>query len=96
VVRNGGEKDESAQLAPAINPEMAREQRARTDQLLAQTNAKLKLVASRQLTASEASTVEEINTYLRQAKAARDAGDTNRAQTLAHKANLLSNELQPK
>jgi hypothetical protein len=40
--------------------------------------------------------VEQIRAYVRQAKAACDAGDTGRAQTLAYKARLLSNELPPK
>ncbi|HUK46338.1 MAG TPA: hypothetical protein VLW06_02055 [Terriglobales bacterium] len=96
VVRNGGEKDESAQLEPAVNPDQARHQRATTERLLAETNAKLKQITARQLTRAEQSTVEEIRTYLRQAKAASAAGDTSRAQTLAYKASLLSNELPPK
>jgi hypothetical protein len=40
--------------------------------------------------------VEEINTYMRQARAATALADTNRAQTLAYKARLLSDELARK
>jgi hypothetical protein len=40
--------------------------------------------------------LEEIQTYMRQAKAAAASADTNRAQTLAYKARLLSDELARK
>ena len=93
VVRNGGAKGGSAQLTPAVNPAQAKSQRANTAGLLAATDANLKRVAGRQLTPAQQSMVDEINTYMRQAKAAAAAADTNRAQTLAYKARLLSDEL---
>lgn len=96
VVRNGGESDDSVQLSPAINPEQARQQRTATTQLLAATTENLKRVVGRQLTPVEQGTLEQIHAYMRQAKAASSAGDTGRAQTLAYKARLLSNELLPK
>jgi cytoskeletal protein RodZ len=96
VVRNGGAKEGSAQLAPAVNPAQAQSQRANTASLLAATDANLKRVAGRQLTRAQQSMVDEINTYIRQAKAAAASADTNRAQTLAYKAHLLSNELARK
>jgi hypothetical protein len=96
VVRNGGAKEESAQLAPAVNPTQAKNQRANTANLLAATDANLKRVAGRQLTSAQQSMVDEINTYMRQARAAAASADTNRAQTLAYKARLLSEELARK
>lgn len=96
VVRNGGVKDESAQLAPAVTPAQAQHERISTAQLLALTDANLKKVTIRQLTSAEQGTLGEIRTYVRQAKAASAAGDTNRAQTLAYKARLLSDELARK
>jgi hypothetical protein len=96
VVRNGGESADAAQLSPAINPDQARQQRAAIHQLLAATDENLKRVTGRQLTPAEQSAVEQIRAYMRQAKAASDAGDTGRAHTLAYKARLLSNELPPK
>ena len=96
VVRNGGAKEGSAQLTPAINPAQAKSQRANTASLLAATDANLKRVAGRQLTPAQQSMVDEINTYMRQAKAAAASADTNRAQTLAYKARLLSDELARK
>lgn len=96
VVRNGGAKEGSAQLTPATSPAQAQHQRASTASLLAATDANLKRVAGRQLTPAQQSMVDEIHTYMRQAKAAAASADTNRAQTLAYKARLLSDELARK
>lgn len=96
VVRNGGAKEGSAQLTPATSPAQAQHQRASTANLLAATDANLKRIAGRQLTPAQQSMVEEIHTYMRQAKAAAASADTNRAQTLAYKARLLSDELARK
>jgi hypothetical protein len=96
VVRNGGAKEGSAQLTPAVNPAQAKNQRANTANLLAATDANLKRVAGRQLTPAQQNMVAEINTYMRQARAAAASADTNRAQTLAYKARLLSDELARK
>jgi len=93
VVRNGGARDNSAQISPAINDEQARHQRENTSQLLATTDANLKKVAGRQLTPAQQSTLDQIHAYVRQAKAASDSGDLPRAHTLAYKAHLLSDEL---
>jgi hypothetical protein len=96
VVRNGGAKEGSAQLTPAVNPAQAKSQRANTASLLAATDANLKRVAGRQLTPAQQRMVDEINTYMRQSRAAAASADTNRAQTLAYKAHLLSDELARK
>jgi len=71
----------------------AQHQRENTNQLLATTDANLKKVSARQLTSAQQSMLDQINTYVRQSKAASDAGDVSRAHTLAFKAHLLSDEL---
>src|SRR5258708_2512073 len=48
VVRNGGVKDDSAQLAPGMSKEQEFHQRETTSQLLATTDANLKKIAGRQ------------------------------------------------
>jgi outer membrane biosynthesis protein TonB len=96
VVRNGGAKDNSAQLSPGMNQEQALHQRENTSQLLETTDANLKRIAGRQLTPAQQSTLDQIHTYMRQSKAASDAGDVSRARTLAYKAHLLSDELARK
>jgi hypothetical protein len=94
VVRNGGVKDESAQLAPGMSKEQALHSRETTAQLLATTDANLKYVAGRQFTSQQQSLLDQIHTYIRQSKEASDSGDLTRAHTLAYKAHLLSDELR--
>jgi hypothetical protein len=93
VVRNGGAKDHSAQLAPGMSKEQELHNREKTTQLLATTDANLKIVADRQLTPAQQSLLDQIHAYVRQSKLASDSGDLVRAHTLADKAHLLSDEL---
>jgi hypothetical protein len=93
VVRNGGVKDDSTQLAPGMSKEQEFHQRETTSQLLATTDANLKKIAGRQLASAQQDVVDQIHSYVRQAKTASDSGDLARAHTLAFKAHLLSDEL---
>jgi hypothetical protein len=94
VVRNGGARDESAQLAPGMSKEQELHNRETTTQLLSTTDANLKSIAGRQLTSAQQSLLDQIRTYTRQSRAASDSGDVARAHTLAYKAHLLSDELR--
>jgi len=94
VVRNGGAKDESAQLAPGISKEQELRSRETTTKLLAATDTNLKGIAGRPLTPPQQSLLGQIHAYIRQSQQASDAGDLARAQTLAYKARLLSDELR--
>jgi hypothetical protein len=96
VVRNGGVKDDSTQLAPGMSKEQEFHQRETTSQLLATTDANLKKIAGRQLAPAQQDVVDQIHSYMRQAKTASDSGDLARAHTLAFKAHLLSAELSRK
>jgi hypothetical protein len=96
VVRNGGAKEGLAQLTPATSPGQAQQQRASTAWLLAATDANLRRISGRQVTPAQQSMIDEIHTYMRQAKVAAASADTTRAQTLAYKARLLSDELARK
>jgi len=96
VVRNGGTSDTSSQLAPGMSQEQAQHQRETTIHLLAITDTNLKSVAGRQLNPAQQNMFDQINTYVRQAKAANESGDIDRAHTLAFKAHLLSDELAHK
>ena len=93
VVRNGGTTDPAVQLAPGVSNEQASRQRQSTTQLLATTDTNLKQLASRQLSATQQDSVSQIRKYMEQAKAAEDAGDVQRAQNLASKALMLSDDL---
>jgi hypothetical protein len=96
IVRNGGAKEGTPQLSPGTTKEQQNHSRENTEQLLVTTDSNLKSVAGRQLTPGQQSMVEQINTYVRQSKAAAGAGDLSRAHTLAFKAHLLSDELAKK
>ena len=96
VVKNGGTRETSGQISPGISAEQEQHQRESTSQLLATTDANLKKVAGRPMTPAQQSMLQQINTYMKQAKTASDAGDVARAHTLANKAHLLSDELTRK
>jgi len=96
VVKNGGAKEGTPQLAPGSGKEQEQHKRENTNQLLATTDANLKSVAGRQLTPAQQSMMDQIRTYVAQSKAASGAGDLDRAHTLAYKAHLLSDELARK
>lgn len=96
VVRNGGLRESTTQISPGGNDQQAQSQRNVTSQLLATTDANLKKVTGQQLTPAQQSMLDQVNAFVRQSKAASDAGDIPRAHTLAVKAQLLSNELARK
>lgn len=93
VVRNGGANDDVVHLSPGGSQEQEAHNRENTDQLLATTEENLKLLGARQLSPAEQSTVDQIHSYMRQAKSAANSGDLARAHTLAFKAHLLSDDL---
>ena len=93
VVRNGGVRESGAQISPGVNDQQAQQQRTVTNQLLATTDANIKKMSGRQLTSTQQSMLDQVNTYVRQSKVAADTGDISRAHMLAVKAQLLSNEL---
>ena len=93
VVRNGGTANPPGQLAPGVSNEQATRQRQTTTELLASTDANLRQLASRQLNSTEQDSVSQIRKYMEQARSAEVAGDVQRAQNLASKALMLSDDL---
>jgi hypothetical protein len=93
VVRNGGTDDSSVNLSPGVSPQQASRQMDSTNKLLATSDANLKNISGRQLSASQQDTVKQIKSYMDQAKKAATGGDVQRAYNLAVKANLLSADL---
>jgi hypothetical protein len=96
VIKDGGATEGAPQISPGMSDQQARHQRETTRQLLATTDATLKRVSATQLTPAQQSMLDQINSYIRQSKAASDSGDVSRAHTLAFKAHLLSDELARK
>ncbi|HUK86265.1 MAG TPA: hypothetical protein VLT85_01260 [Terriglobales bacterium] len=95
TVPEGSAPSTSSQLTPSLTPEEAERTRQSTVQLLAATEANLQNLAQ-PLSREEQATVDEIRSYLTQARAALTEGDLLRAYNLAGKAHLLSNSLPRK
>ena len=93
VVREGGASEPAAQIAPGMTPTEASRQRHNAEQLLGGTDDKLKGLAGRTLDAKQQETVGQIRNYMDGARSALKEGDVRRANTLAQKAQLLSEDL---
>jgi hypothetical protein len=93
VVREGGASEPAAQIAPGMTPAEATRQRHNAEQLLGATDDKLKRLAGRTLDAKQQETVGQIRNYMEGARSALKEGDVRRANTLAQKAHLLSEDL---
>lgn len=93
VVREGGVTDTQANLSPGMPGEQATHHRRSTEDLLRSTDANLKLLSNRQLTAEQKITIGQIEQFTAASRAALTAGDLPRARNLALKAHLLSDDL---
>jgi hypothetical protein len=93
VVKDGGTDEPTVDLSSGVNQKQASEQAKRAEELLASSDANLKKISGRQLSASQQDTVKQIKSYMEQATAAKNNGDMQRAYNLSVKANLLSAEL---
>ena len=61
--------------------------------MLGSTDANLKKLAGRTLSPNQQDMVNQVRQFMQQSRTAIDAGDLERARTLAWKAQLLSEEL---
>ena len=91
-MRQGGTSEPSIQLAGGAAAQTSHE-RDTANQMLGTTEANLKTLAGRQLSPNQQDMVNQARQFMEQSKAAVDAGDLERARTLAWKAQLLSEEL---
>jgi len=89
VVRQGGTSEPSIQLAG----DQASTQREATNQMLSSTDANLKKIEGHNLNANQQDMVNQVRQFTQQSRTAMQAGDFERARTLAWKAQLLSEEL---
>src|SRR5258708_15077726 len=89
----GGASDPGAELAPGLTAGEASRQRHNAEQLLSATQDKLKGLAGRAMDARKQETLEQIRNYMEGARSALKEGDVRRANTLAQKAHLLSDDL---
>jgi hypothetical protein len=90
VVRQGGTTEPSIQLAGG---DQASQKRVAANQMLGSTEENLKKIAGLQLTDVQKGTVVQIRQFVDQSKAALAEGDIERGNTLAWKAQVLSEDL---
>lgn len=93
IVRQGGTSEPSIQLAGGAAGGQTANQRDTANQMLDATEANLKKIGSRQLSADQQGMVDQIHQFMDQSKTAVKDGDLERARTLAWKAQLLSEAL---
>jgi hypothetical protein len=91
VIRNGGASDSSVKLTGSDPAKPASQ--STTAQLLAATEENLQKLSGRELNADQQQVLSQIHQFMEQSKQATAAGDVDRAQNLASKARLLSDEL---
>jgi hypothetical protein len=92
VVRQGGITEQSIQLAGGSAGDQAQKRDA-TNQMIAATEQNLYKLTGRQLSNAERDSVIQIRQFVEQSRTALTAGNLERAQTLAWKAKLLSQDL---
>ncbi len=90
IVRQGGATEPSIQLAGG---DQAAQKRDAANQMLGSTESNLKKLTGQPLNAAQQDSVAQIRQFVIQSKAAIEAGDMERARTLAWKAELLSEDL---
>lgn len=93
VVRQGGTSEPSIQLAGGATGSQTTQAKDNVTQMLDSTEGNLKKLSERQLGATEQDAVAQIRQFMDQSKAAVVLGDTERARTLAWKAQTLSDDL---
>jgi len=93
VVPEGGAREPPAQIAPGLAPEEVARERRDTEQWLASADGQLKMLSGRTLGAQQEETVGQVRNYMVGARSALKEGDMRRANTLALKAHLLSEDL---
>jgi hypothetical protein len=92
IVRKGGITEQSIQLAGGSAGDQA-QKRGAANQMIAATEQNLYKLTGRQLSNAERDSVIQIRQFVDQSRAALTAGNLERAQTLAWKAKLLSEDL---
>jgi hypothetical protein len=92
-VKQGGIAEQSIQLAGGSAGGEATQKRNAANQMLAATDENLKKISGRRLSIAEQGSVIQIRQFVDQSKSALIAGNLERAQTLAWKAKLLSDDL---
>lgn len=92
IVRQGGIAEQSIQLAGGSAGDQAQKRDA-TSRMIVATEQNLNKLTGRQLSNAERESVIQIRQFVEQSRTALTTGNLERAQTLAWKAKLLSEDL---
>ena len=92
TVSHGGTEVASVTISPRLRHDITRDQQQSTEELMRLTDENLKAI-NRQLSNEERAVLQQINSYIDQAKKAMNDQDLLRAHNLALKAHLLSDDL---
>jgi hypothetical protein len=92
-VKQGGITEQSIQLAGGSAGGDSTHKKDDANRMLVATEENLKKIAGRQLSTAQQDSVSQIRQFVDQSKTAITAGNLERAQTLAWKAKLLSDDL---
>lgn len=92
VVHNGGSDEPAIRLTGGTSAAQAAQQLS-TEQLTSTAEANLKKISGRELKPNQKETVNQIEQFLQESKAASAAGNPELAHNFAQKAQLLSEEL---
>jgi hypothetical protein len=93
IVKNGGATDPTIQFLPAQSQEQASRKIASAEVLLSAAEHNLNQLAARSLDASQQQDVSQLRNYIRQARTSLQAGNLDRANILARKANVLTADM---
>jgi hypothetical protein len=93
IIHEGGTADASALLSPSLTLDQASSQIQKTTELLNSAERNLQKISTRKLNPDQQAMLDQVHTYVRQAKDALNRGDLPRGHNLALKANLLADDL---
>jgi hypothetical protein len=93
IVKDGSTAEPEVKFSPGTTTDQQNRQRGKVNYLLTSTEDNLKKLSTRQLSSTQQDGVQQIRTYMEQAKAALTEGDLQRGENLATKARLLSDDL---
>lgn len=93
VIRRGGVNEPITHIIPGMTLDQSNRLRQEAKDLLMAADSDLKKLASRSLNVNQQETISQVHRYMDIARSALVDGDIERAHTLAHKAQLLSDDL---
>jgi hypothetical protein len=93
IIHEGGTADANALLSPSLTLDQASSQIQKTTELLNSAERNLQKISTRKLNPDQQAMLDQVYTYLQQAKDALNRGDLQRGHNLALKANLLADDL---